>query len=831
VTGEREQDDATDLGQIARDAAARISASGNATAIAAGKPGHEAIECVEIPIAAVGQYLEQLSRDLPKAGVAAASIWLQKRSSASHKARCASGITVRIPHAVDGNACAEGAGLPRPTCWWSTADRTVLVYVFSEPAELWITIAVVEEFSLAIEGAELTYRAGGAFVELPTDASVHGGGPVLDVVHHAPSLPRRLLEAVQASGLIGDGNVSDVVMLVPATWAGVEILRYATSVFSDANAPHFMNVATRAWLRAKCYAESKSKLEKLPTQDQRLDRINLQGYVTLCLKRIHGEDAAGAFNLYFDDVMHDVRLLEGDAACPLRVKSETLFNDCHHHEFASTLANETNMQPMFDKETQRHSIEVVQMCHPHTKSLGNKILIGHPGCLAALGVPRIVRHEFAAAFVRDEWKVNSVTRVVAATRAARMRRITDDQFDTLEYFLGLYKAGRIPLASESDVRRYVMALASPLLRHIAVGLLGIYWILGPPGAGKDFLAELLADIHRHATLGVASAKFTISLTNELEDKRSFYAAGPAIYGRAKEAGKRSAMVEQLIRFAGTDQLPARGMRENEIAIPNTFTWIAESAEEPPNRIEISRRTVGINCIYVDDEVSLGQVRQEILVQAPNIIADLLRKVEAQAPQWYVNQANTKSRPVVPVALAQLFGVTLDEVEGRSLDDLFEAMLIYTSNPMHSMTEGDDQRRIAIARKAKEAREAYTFKSYRLSHFVETMQSLSGYKALFSELRTAKAIELIIKREVKEYREVIRGKAPCLEVEIRGDKYAFKLARANRNFILEPLTRYLTVMNQPDAGSDSEASSVPIDLAAARVDAVSESSADEATAGA
>jgi len=813
MTAELDPEDAVDIGQVARDAAARVATSGDAMVIAIGKPDDETIECVDVPVAAVGQFLEELARDLPKAGVTNANVWLQKRPSASRSSQYANGITVRIPRVVDGDACAADAGLPLATCWWSTSDQTVLTYVFSEMSDLWVALAIVEEFSTAVEGAELSYKAGGAHCVLPAGAYIHSTGPVLDVAKHAPSFPIRLLELVRQRGIAGAAGDSDVIALVPATWAGVEILRHALSSLRDAEAPLFMKVVTRVWLRAKGYAEMKPTVDRLPLPDQRLDRLELHKYMKLCLERIEGNDAAGAFNLYFDDVTHDVRLHEGDKSLPLRIKSESLFNKTHWHEFASTLANEVRSTAICDKNTQRYSIVVGAAPHPAKKSLGNKILIGHTGTLAALGTPRIVRHEFAAAFVKDTWSVDAATRIVAATRAARMRPVTDAGFDTLEYFLGLHKAGRIPLATELDVRRYVMALASPLSRHVAVGLLGIYWLLGPPGCGKDFLAELLPDIHRHATFGVASAKFTISLTNELEDKRQFYAAGPAIYGRAKEAGKRAAMAEQLIRFAGTDQLPARGMRENEFAIPNTFTWLAESAEAPPNRIEISRRTVEINCLHVDDEVSLGEVRQEILKHAPDIIADLLRKVETKPAEWYPHQANTKSRPAVPVALAQLFGATLDEVEGRSLDDLFDAMLIYSSNTLHSPDEGEDQRRIALARKAKETREAYTFKSYRMSHFIDTMRNVAGMQALFSELRTGKAIELLIQREVKAYRDVTRGKARCLEVEIRGKRYAFKLVKSGRNFILEELAWYHIEMNKPEA-ADPPASD-PIDIATAR----------------
>jgi hypothetical protein len=590
--------------------------------------------------------------------------------------------------------------------------------------------------------------------------------------------------------------------LLPATWAGVEVLRHAVRHLAEAKDARFVPMATRVWLRAQGYAEMAPMLANMPAADRRLDRMNVPEYVKLCRGRIDGIDAAGAFNLYFDDVTHDVRLLEGDRSHALKIKSETLFNKAHQHEQAATLANEVFARVDKDPQTLRPAILVGSAVHPAAESLGNKILIGHTGTLAALGVPRIVRHEFAAAFTEDRWSIDATTRAVSAVRAARLHELADESFDVVEYFLSLHRAGRLPLATEADVRRLLMALASPLLRYVALGLLGIYWLLGPPGSGKDFLAELLPDIHRHAVAGVASPKFTISLTNELEDKRQFYAAGPAIYARAKEAGKRAAMAEQLIRLAGTDQLPARGMRENEIAIANVFTYLAESAEEPPSRIEISRRTVEIRVLHVDDEVSLGQVRQEILAKAPQIVAGLRRLVEQQPKDWFVNQTQTKSRPTVPVALAQIFGVKLDEVEGRNLDDLFEAMLLYTSNILHCNGEGENQRQLMVARKDKECREATLFKSYRFSHFIETLQNVSGMKALFAELRSQKSVVLTVQREMKKYRDVARGKAPFLPVEIHGATYAFKMFRSGRNFMLEELKTYEEIMNRPDIHSET-----------------------------
>jgi hypothetical protein len=806
VTAEHEPGTA-DLGQVVRDVAARVTSSDPSTQITIGSPGVDAVECVEVPLAAIGQFFDGLARELPRCGVDVADVWIQQRGAASSKAQYTNGIAVRAPLGADGEACAVEAGLPVPTCWWNTTDQTVLAWVFPETMDLWVAIAIVEEFSLAIEGAELAYKAGGARCALPAGAQVHYGGPLLDAAAHALSFPRRLRELLR-SCIEGASPDLDPVPLLPATWAGVEVLRHAVRHGAEAKDAQFVPMAKRVWLRAMGYAEMAPKLASLPAADRRLDRMDLPGYVRLCCKRIDGFDAAGAFNLYFDDVTHDVRLLDGDRSHTLKIKSETLFNKAHQHEQAATLANAVSTSVTKDPQTLRPAILVASAVHPAAESLGNKILIGHTGTLAALGVPRIVRHEFLAAFTDDRWSIASTTRAVSAVRVARLREVADEPFDVVEYFLSLYRVGRLPLATEDDVRRLLMALASPLLRHVAPGLLGIYWLLGPPGSGKDFLAELLPDIHRQAVAGVASPKFTISLTNELEDKRQFYAAGPAIYARAKEAGKRAAMSEQLIRLAGTDQLPARGMRVDEIAIANVFTYLAESAEEPPNRIEISRRTVEIRVLHVDDEVSLGQVRQEILARAPLIVTGLRRLVEQQPKDWFVNQTQTKSRPAVPVALAQIFDVKLDEVEGRNLDELFEAMLIYTSNTNHCGAEGVEQRQHMRTREAKEAREAALFKSYRFSHFIDKMQNEPGMKSLFAELRSQRLLTMTVQREMKKYRDVTRGKAPYLPVEINGTKYAFKMFRSGRNFMLEELKTYEEIMRKPDVDPDTQQGTQP-----------------------
>jgi len=206
VTADHEPGTA-DLGQVVRGVAARVTASGPSAQITIGQPGVDATECVEIPIAATGQFFGGLARELPRCGIDVADVWIQQRSASSIKAQYANGIAVRVPRVVDGASCAVEAGLPVPTCWWNATDQTVLAWVFSETMDMWVAVAIVEEFSLAIGGAELGYKAGGTRCSLPAGAQVHHGGPLLAAAAHELQPVRRTLR-VGANGVLEPAWVS-----------------------------------------------------------------------------------------------------------------------------------------------------------------------------------------------------------------------------------------------------------------------------------------------------------------------------------------------------------------------------------------------------------------------------------------------------------------------------------------------------------------------------------------------------------------------------------------------------------------------------------------------
>jgi len=441
-------------------------------------------------------------------------------------------------------------------------------------------------------------------------------------------------------------------------------------------------------------------------------------------------------------------------------------------------------------------------------SVWNMAMIGHPHALASLGLPTITAHEYPIAFVKDKWSIVPETKCIWAVKTPELKK-GDPGFDVMGFFHGLYKDGKLPLASEDDAARLVMAIASPFLREIAPGLLGCYWNIGPSGAGKELLAEIPPMIWQNAIIrDSVKVAFEINKTDDLELKRTFYAAHPAVYGRAKEAGKRKNFVEILIRLSGTKWLSARGMRKDEIEVLNSFTFIADSAEDLPERREVSRRTVVINAAFAEEDESKGAMLADIVSHASDIIHSLKRTIESKDQSWYLHQNKTDSRPIIPVALARLFGAKLPVVEGRNLDDLFEALLVYRNDDGLSENDGKEQLEKCKARGTKDGKEATTFESFSYSRFCDEMAIKSGYKLLIKEFGSKRLLKMGLNRELS-YHEIEAKKKPYLRVPINGAPYAFRLIKDDRNFILEPELKYCDALGINPISSEDQ--SQPSDI--------------------
>jgi len=576
---------------------------------------------------------------------------------------------------------------------------------------------------------------------------------------------RELLLLAGGEAAAGDATF-DPMRDLPVTWAAQELFEHK---LRDWPKP-LRDAAFETWIEEKARHEA--------------GVIEAVGEARLIYSwRLEGDPAFGPVRLYFSEV--EQRLAYHDPA------ERRYFVNCKEggpstksnlHECQSTAA-----WTLIQEEKKDGTVEYVPGWAPTTSSLMNKSMVGQRSALRVLGVPAITHYDLPVAHVVNAWEVEPRTKVVTATLAFVFPSNTEE-VSALDFFLGLFRAGRMPLATENDVRLFVACVAAPLLRDIGRGQLGIFWLIGPPGAGKDFLAEMVAAIWAAVSPHPLRVSFDLNITNDLEMKRSFAAAEGAVLARAKEAGKRVGMIETLIQIAGTNTLTARGMRENERSIPNSFVIVADSAEDLPDRREISRRTVMISVADMDDSVSKGAVLEEVKRAAPGLLLNLKRLVEAQPPEWYLRQADTGSRLLIPVALSRLLGATLPEVQGQDLSDIFEAMKDFIATPI-AKEEGERERKKAIDRGNKESLEMKMLPSCRMSLFIDQMRGIAGYRELFATFGDkARTLTTRIMRE-SGYAAVRAGRVPYLGIKIGNIDYALKFTRSNRNFILVPIEDY------------------------------------------
>ena len=327
----------------------------------------------------------------------------------------------------------------------------------------------------------------------------------------------------------------------------------------------------------------------------------------------------------------------------------------------------------------------------------------------------------------------------------------------------------MPLASENDVLLFVVALAIGLLRAHAPGLIGVFWFIGPSGAGKDWLAYLLCEIWRAAVEGNVAVAFDLHGTDDLEQSRCFASAGDAVFARAREAGKRAALIERLIQFAGTSHVTARDMHKLARNIPNTFVYVADSVEDLPERREISRRVVTVNVEPVADTSDRGEVTAAIVARAPDIMASLLRIIESRPLEFYSNYPNKTPRPTLPVALAKVFGATLPDVTGASLAELFGYVAVYTTR----FAQSDEDK--PTGRK-KDGKESTLFPLYRIAHMIDVMSHQDGARHFFGNYDSPRKITLLIQREQQD------GKKKYIRIPIGGTWYAFKIVPKNYTFV-------------------------------------------------
>lgn len=558
---------------------------------------------------------------------------------------------------------------------------------------------------------------------------------------------------------------TDIVADIPLTWATIRLIEKRLPDLTKAE----MEAVQDVLLIVKAVQEAAR--ERVPV-------THLPLVVATIERRLRGTGHVGPTRLHYSEGHGALAVIDReDRVRPVIFKGDGLSPKNHLHKYLATSgwrvrATEDGYVPgpIFE-----------------SASLFNMALGGHPGALAELGIPILRTFDLPVAHVTESWRVQLPHRSIHAVIPYRWKTAGVTPVDPVAFFMGLFHQRRLPLATENDVRIFLMALASPLLRHVGQGQLGIFWFHGPVGSGKDYLAEMLAKIWERVARAFRLAKFDLTLTDELELKRSFFAGIGAVYARAKEAGKRKAIADLLIRLAGTDFITARGMRRDEATIPNLFTIVADSAEDVPDRREISRRTAMIEVAHIDEKVSKGDVLREVLDNAEGLILGLVQLIESRPVEWYTSQANLGSRPLIPVALSRLLGAELPVVKGRDLDDVFDAMAEYVTR--FAGDEGEKQRTQA---REKDGRDAQALKHYRFSAFIETMRKQIGYAETFEAHRASSALVTWITRETN-YLSVDRGREPYLPVTIGDRRYAFKIVKGRRAFVLLPESEFCAAM--------------------------------------
>jgi hypothetical protein len=622
------------------------------------------------------------------------------------------------------------------------------------------------------------------------------------------------------STVIRDGVVA--LHDIPVTWAGAEYMeqRWSALFVGDTHVGAQLRAARRVWMRARLQIVNEAARKRAAVLDAEVARgMSSEKALWYYEGKISGFDQTGPCRVAFNGVSDGLCILrDGGSVDEIHVRGETLSVAPHLHEWKASSAFDIRAKELHDKKTGAITLALgPDLDVTNYRSHWNKAFRGGRPHLAALGVPVLHNFPLPIAFQNDDCTIDHQTKCLSVTRTARMGP-SDPKFDALDFFSQLQRRGQLPLASEKDVPRFLMAMASPLIRAIAPGLLGVYVFDGPSGSGKEYLIVTMSDTWQGSILLPTIAYYEIHDVDDLEQNRNFHAASAsAVYLRAVEAGKSLDKINALIRYSTSRYVTARGMYASPRQILNVFTYVADAVEGLPPSREISRRTVTIATRNIDERVSKGEVREKIIANAASIIHWLKAKVEGQSPSWFRNQVNTQTRQVGQAALAKLFDAELPVVTEGSVDELFELVLAYKQS--FAQSEGEEQLAKAKARGPKGGKEPMTFHSYRLSHLIETMKDQVGAQQFFRRYASQRSLEMHLRREVN-YHDVEAKRLPYLRVNIDGTFYAFTFVNGGRNFVLEPELAYCDKLGIVPISPASEAVTVPVpDSAQSRLPAV------------
>jgi hypothetical protein len=654
-----------------------------------------------------------------------------------------------------------------------------------------------------------------------------------------------LYEAV--TGVPATTYVGDPLRDVPLTIAGERFVRYRLqeALAGTKDAVLMIDIGARVWEFAYGFPEYEflvDKIERIVSENvvkpEQLERLRKLDYLLNPLhQRLRGIDKTGPFHLYYDEIKRELRKL-GDDGCSyaLNITKAKMGWTNHAHEWAATTAY-TKGSVQYDEEACLITVKNTKAAHADSHM--NKASVGIAVHLQSLGIGKYCVYHSPAAFVFEEWRLNDHTGCIEASLppapptvegakqlsdhfAADVADVEED-CDALKFFLALYRADRLPFASENDCRIYVMWLAAPLLRDLIPGQIGGFWPHGPSGSGKGYCRDGAERVWENASPHADKISFELALTKEEERRKSFAMAGDALFCIAKEAKKNDEHTNLLIRYSTERKISVRGNWVDEQEMLNRFVYIADSVEEPPDLREVHRRFTTLH-VYKRPDQQLANIEFDIEPHGAAIIDSLKTYLETKTPEWFKRQWSKDGRPFGTVALAKMFGVKLAPVTGKSLDELFEAMHEHAEE---NKDQAEKYRAGAADKKVEQALKQYP--SHSLGTFVSALGTLPKYRHLASYYKYGKTIVDALSRET-DIGAVAAGKKEFLEVNIGGQAYAFKLGKQNSRFILVPADEYRSKAGAQSAdlgGNNETEGSNPTEDDAKHAEPVPPASVDDA----
>ncbi|MCP4607014.1 MAG: hypothetical protein GY847_41960 [Proteobacteria bacterium] len=421
---------------------------------------------------------------------------------------------------------------------------------------------------------------------------------------------------------------------------------------------------------------------------------------------------------------------------------------------------------------------------------------GNPGPLKQLGLPIAKIYSLPVCFVEEGYNVDPQYGCVHYTLVQHANKPEKD-FDLLGFFRKMFDEEKLPFATWNDVLRFIMAIAAGLVREIAYGQQGIYWIVGDSGVGKLFVDTLLTILYSTVCADKTPPVLNISVGSEIETQRSLHGARSSLYLRFSETKKGANKIATIIQMSGSAKLPIRGMGVNPYDIDNHFVFIADAAEGVADGREASRRTTAIHLSNPTESLIKNEILEEYKKNAHNIIGTLSDMVNNLGEQWFKTRPGNYSRPFLMHALSEMLNVELDEIVSEDMTPFFEAIEDYSGQEAAIDDRVEHFRK--LSKRKKESRLVQTVPSYRYSHLKEFMTTdirkgnaeLSytvprGYKDLFKKFPTSDAVLEKLRAEADgdyKYGDIEKKKLKYLPVELGDKNYGFLfVCSGNRNFV-------------------------------------------------